>query len=56
MTLDAFYSADGPITTLTQDMAQKILLALPDYSNDPTDQAVLITLKNKTKQFNINWL
>lgn len=46
MTLESYYTSEGRIAQLTQEMKQKISLALPDYSNNPTDQAISLTLTN----------
>ncbi|MCL5876044.1 MAG: HAD-IC family P-type ATPase, partial [Candidatus Dependentiae bacterium] len=47
MTLETFYTVDGLVNTLPGFIQEKIALALPDYSNDPTDKAVAHALEIK---------
>lgn len=47
--LESFYTADGVTKNLPGELQEKILLALPDYCNNPTDKAVLQALNFTTK-------
>lgn len=49
MQLETFITTTGASTTLPDATAQKILLGLPEYRNDPTDQAVAASLPNIEK-------
>ena len=50
MVAERFYLADGINQLLPEDIQEKIVLALPDYINDPTDEAVFAKLKIKKKK------
>jgi Ca2+-transporting ATPase len=47
MVLETFYTANGVVAKLPEDLQQNVVLALPDYSNDPTDKAVFEALEIK---------
>lgn len=45
MVLETFYTKNGQEKSLSDDLCEKVALAIPDYSNDPTDKAVAAALK-----------
>jgi Ca2+-transporting ATPase len=49
MVLETFITVDGMARLLPDDMQEKIVLALPDFSNDPTDKAVAEALSCKNR-------
>lgn len=56
MKLESFILPDGKIIKsqeLSEDLSEKINLALPDYANDPTDIAVLDELTKNKKELPI---
>jgi P-type Ca2+ transporter type 2C len=57
MTLESFYTAAGTVKKLANELQEKVMLALPDYLNDPTDKAVSDSLsmhQKKIKQVDFN--
>lgn len=47
MSLESFYTIDGPQKKLSKELQEIVALALPAYGNDPTDKAVLDALECK---------
>ena len=52
MALETFYTINGEEKILPKDLQEKVALAIPDYSNDPTDTAVFSALKITKKNLN----